>query len=254
MRGVNPADWKTREGWLSAILRISVPVRGRLRRGRHRARGRRGRDRISRSATVSSPPPTKAAASAAPMRNMSPRTASRVVKLPDHVSLEGCGRDADRGDHRLAGDVRCRRRKDGSFVLVKAVRAARGRYALQLARWPARKSPSPAARPRSIMSRPRGADLVIELSRGRRRRGGRAWAPEGVDLVVDTVGQGTPARSTGDGGAGGIVAPIGDADRRRADAGCGPRGGAGRQGDPHHSDIREPGTTTQRAGQGAGRG
>ena len=54
-----------------------------------------------------------------------------------------------------------------------------------------------------------GADLAIDYRQGDVRAQVAAWAPDGVDLVVDTVGQGTLLDSIEMVRRGGIVAPIG---------------------------------------------
>jgi NADPH2:quinone reductase len=54
-----------------------------------------------------------------------------------------------------------------------------------------------------------GADLAIDYRSDDVENAVLAWAPEGVDVVMDTVGQGTLTNAVAMTRTGGVIAPIG---------------------------------------------
>ncbi|NLT31296.1 MAG: NADP-dependent oxidoreductase [Propionibacterium sp.] len=206
--GVNPADWKTREGWLDSFFDYTFPfvlgydmsgtvaacgpdvagftVGDRVVAYSHQIRGTGGsyaEFALADAARVAVLPDTVSSAVAA------------SVPVPGVTACEAVF---------VVGDVRA-----GQKVLVNGASGGLGSYAVQLCRDLGAEVAATCSAANHDYVRDLGAHLVIDYRSEDVAAAVLAWAPDGVDLVIDAVGQGTlpdAVRMTRDGGC---VAPIG---------------------------------------------
>jgi NADPH:quinone reductase-like Zn-dependent oxidoreductase len=206
--GVNPADWKTREGWLSQFFEYQFPfvvgfdAAGVVSEVGEGVTDLKVGDRVVTASNMGRGERGSYAQYVASDRE-------RVVKLPDHVSLKDAAAMPTAAITAWQATFDVGSTKDGSFVLVNGGAGGTGTYALQLAKMAGAKVAVTCGPANVDYMRAMGADLVINYREGGVREAVQAWAPEGVDLVVDTVGQGSLLDSIEMVKRGGIVAPIG---------------------------------------------
>jgi NADPH2:quinone reductase len=206
--GVNPADWKAREGWLARYFDYRFPfvvgfdAAGRVAEIGEGVTGLAIGDRVVTASNQGKGERGSYAAFVASDRE-------RVVKLPDHVSLRDAaalptaGITAWEAVFDVGGIVA------GSTVLVNGGAGGTGSFAVQLARMAGARVAATCGPANLDYVRSLGADLAIDYRAEDVRAAVAAWAPGGVDLVVDTVGQGSLLDSIEMVRPGGIVAPIG---------------------------------------------
>jgi NADPH:quinone reductase-like Zn-dependent oxidoreductase len=188
--GINPADWKAREGWLSRYFAYQFPfvvgfdaagvvaeigegvtglaVGDRVVTASNQGRGERG----SYAQYVAS-------------------DRERVVKLPDNVLLTEAAAMPTAAITAWESVFDIGGTKEGSLVLVNGGAGGTGSYALQLAKMAGAKVAATCGPANVDYVRGLGADLVIDYRKGGVLEAVKAWAPDGLDLVVDTVGQGS---------------------------------------------------------------
>ncbi len=205
--GVNPADWKCREGWLAPFFDYRFPfVLG-----------------FDMAGTIVDVGPGVADL----------RVGERVVAY----SRQGRGEWGSYSEYALAwvdgvarlpagvGDVAAAaiptagitawealfesgRIGSGQKVLVHGGAGGVGSYAIQLARHTGA-SVAVTCGPRNLdYVRALGAELAIDYRAGSVEQAVAEWAPQGVDLVLDAVGQGSLPRAVQLTKPGGVVAPI----------------------------------------------
>ena len=205
--GVNPADWKAREGWLSAYFAYQFPfvvgfdAAGRVAEVGAGVSGLKVGDRV---VTASNQGMGERGSYAEFVRS----AAERVVRLPDHVpfdqatTLPTAGMTAWQAvlDNGMAGP--------GSFVLVNGGAGGTGSFAVQLARNAGARVAVTCSPANADYVRALGAELAIDYRQGGVFDAIRHWAPEGLDLIVDTVGQGSLLGAEAVMKRGGIIAPI----------------------------------------------
>jgi NADPH:quinone reductase len=205
--GVNPADWKTREGWLSPFFEYQFPfVLGFDAAGVVAEVGNGVTDLTIGDRVVTASNMGRGERGSYAQYVASDR--ERVVKLPDSV------RFADAAAMPTAG-VTCWEAlfdvggtKEGSQVLINGGAGGVGSYAIQLAKMVGANVAATCGPANLDYVRGLGADLAIDYRQGGVREAVRSWAPEGVDVVVDTVGQGTLPDSIEMVKRGGTVTPI----------------------------------------------
>lgn len=205
--GVNPADWKTREGWLSSFFEYQFPfVLGFDAAGVIAEVGESVTDLVVGDRVVTASNQGRGERGSYAQYVASDR--ERVVKLPDSV------RFTDAAAMPTAG-VTCWEAlfdvggvKKGSVVLINGGAGGMGSYAIQLAKMVGAQVAATCGPDNLDYICGLGADLAIDYRRGGVRDAVRSWAPDGVDLVLDTVGQGTLLDSIGMVKRGGIVSPI----------------------------------------------
>ncbi|WP_301121871.1 NADP-dependent oxidoreductase [Mycolicibacterium fortuitum] len=205
--GVNPADWKNREGWLAQFFEYRFPfvlgfdaagviaevgdgitdlsVGDRVLTASNMGRGERG----TYAEYVAS-------------------DRQRVVKLPDSVSFIEAAAMPTAGCTCWEALFDVGGITEGSSVLINGGAGGMGSYAIQLAATAGAKVAATCGPSNLGYVRDLGAELAIDYRRGRVREEVLEWAPDGVDLVVDTVGQGTLIDSIEMVRRGGIVTPI----------------------------------------------
>lgn len=206
--GVNPADWKTREGWLSQFFEYQFPfvvgfdAAGIVSEVGEGVTDLKIGDRVVTASNMGRGERGSYAQYVASDRE-------RVVKLPDHVSLKEAAAMPTAAITAWQAVFDVGGTKEGSLVLVNGGAGGTGTYALQLAKMVGARVAVTCGPTNIDYMRAMGADLVINYREGGVREAVKAWAPDGVDLVVDTVGQGSLLDSIEMVKRGGIVAPIG---------------------------------------------
>lgn len=205
--GVNPADWKNREGWLAQFFEYRFPfvlgfdaagvitevgsdvtdlaVGDRVLTASNMGRGERG----TYAEYVAS-------------------DRERVVKLPDSISFAEAAAIPTAGCTCWEALFDVGGVGEGSSVLINGGAGGMGSYAVQLAATAGARVAATCGPSNLSYVRALGADLAIDYHNGDVREQVHKWAPEGVDLVVDTVGQGTLTDSIEMVRRGGIVTPI----------------------------------------------
>ena len=205
--GVNPADWKAREGWLSLYFDYQFPfvlgfdaagvvaevgegvtdlaVGDRVVTASNQGRGERG----SYAEYVAS-------------------DRERVVKLPDHVALLDAAAMPTAAITAWEAVFDVAAVGAGQKVLVNGGAGGTGSYAIQLAKMMGADVAATCGPANLDYVRGLGADLAIDYRQGKVADAVRAWAPDGVDVVIDTVGQGTLLDSIEMVKRGGVVTPI----------------------------------------------
>ncbi|WP_240334400.1 NADP-dependent oxidoreductase [Sphingobium estronivorans] len=205
--GVNPADWKVREGWLSSFLTYGFPfvlgfdaagivaeigegvsglaVGDRVVVACNQGRGERG----SYADYVAS-------------------DVERVVKLPDHLSLRDAAALPTAGMTAWEAVFDVGGVASGQKVLVNGGAGGTGSYAIQLAKVAGAQVAATCGPHNLDYVRGLGADLAIDYRQGGVLDAVRAWAPDGVDLVIDTVGQGSLLDAVEMVKRGGLIVPI----------------------------------------------
>lgn len=205
---VNPADWKSREGWLSRYFEYAFPfvvgfdAAGVVAEVGDGVEGLAVGDRV---VTSSNQGIGERGSYAQFVRSK----AERVAKLPDHVTFRdaACLPTAGMTAWQAVFDVG--HASEGQTVVVNGGAGGTGGFAIQLAKMAgARVAATCSARNFEYVAS-LGADHAIDYREGDVYAQIRDWAPDGVDLVVDTVGQGTFVDVVDVMKRGGIVAPIG---------------------------------------------
>lgn len=205
--GVNPADWKAREGWLSQYFAYQFPfvlgfdaagvvaevgegvsdlaVGDRVVAVSNQGRGERG----SYAEYVAA-------------------ARERVVRLPDHVTLRQAAALPTAAMTAWEAVFDVGGTAAGQKVLVNGGAGGTGGYAIQLAKMAGATVAATCGPANLDYVCGLGADLAVDYRQGKVLETVRAWAPEGVDLVVDTVGQGSLLDSVELVKRGGVVSPI----------------------------------------------
>ena len=188
--GVNPADWKAREGWLAQYFTYVFPfVVGFDASGWVAEVGEGVTDLQlgDRVVTASNQGRGERGAYADYVAS----DQARIVKLPHAVSLRAAATLPTAGmtAWEAARDVGAA--GAGSLVLVNGGAGGTGSFAIQIARLAGAQVAATCSAGNTNYVTGLGADLAIDYRRGGVIEAVRGWAPQGVDLVVDTVGQGS---------------------------------------------------------------
>ncbi len=205
--GVNPADWKAREGWLAQYFAYQFPfvlgfdVAGVVAEVGEGVTDLAVGDRVVAVSNQGRGERGSYAEYVAAARE-------RVVRLPDHVTLREAAALPTAAMTAWEAVFDVGGAAAGQKVLVNGGAGGTGSYAIQLARM-AGASVAATSGPANLdYVRALGADLAVDYRQGQVLETVRAWAPEGLDLVVDTVGQGSLLDSIELVKRGGVVSPI----------------------------------------------
>ncbi|TXH05961.1 MAG: NADP-dependent oxidoreductase [Nevskiaceae bacterium] len=205
--GVNPADWKTREGWLSPFFQYRFPfVLGFDLAGTVVQAGE-GADAalIGRRVVAYSRQGYGEWGSYAEYAAV---WANAAVPLPDRVGGAEAASLPTAGITAWEALFESGHLQRGQRVLVHGGAGAVGRIAIQLAREAGAQVAATCSAANLDDVRALGAALAIDYRAGDIAAAVTAWAPQGVDLVVDAVGQGSLPQAVALTRRGGVVAPI----------------------------------------------
>ncbi|VWB40925.1 NADP-dependent oxidoreductase [Burkholderia arboris] len=188
--GVNPADWKCREGFLGAFMQYTFPfVIGFDAAGIVEAVGD-GVAGFEPGMRVFAQTDVGAGRWGAYAEYVAVRHDS-VVRLPDAVSLAEAAATPTPALAAWAGLFDDGGLRAGQTVLVHGGAGAVGTFAVQLAAQAgARVAATCSARNRDTVES-LGAEIAIDYRAGNIDAAIRTWAPGGIDLVLDAVGGGT---------------------------------------------------------------
>ena len=187
--GINPADWKDREGYLSQFYAISFPhivgfdASGTVERVGEGVTQFAPGDRVL---TVSG----HGRGGQGSYAEYLPAPADSVAKIPDELPLAQAAVvpvaaltawqalfDEARGDL-----------QPGQAVLVNGGSGGVGTFAVQFARQAGARVAASCSAAKADYVRQLGAELVVDYREGRLPEAIAGWSAGGVDLLVDTVG------------------------------------------------------------------
>lgn len=205
---VNPADWKAREGWLSRYFDYEFPfvvgfdAAGIVAEVGEGVEGLAVGDRVVT-------PGNQGMGERGSYAEYVRAAAERVVRLPDHVSLRDAATLPTAGMTAWEATIDVGQAATGKTVIVNGGAGGTGSFAIQIARLAGARVAATCSPNNSAYVASLGAERAINYREGDVYAQIRDWAPEGVDVVVDTVGQGTFVDVVDVMRRGGIVAPIG---------------------------------------------
>lgn len=205
---VNPADWKSREGWLSLYFNYEFPfVVGFDAAGivAEIGEGVTGFSVGDRVVTPGNQGMGERGSYAEFVRS----AAERVIPLPAQISLHDAATLPTAGMTAWKAVFDNGGAKAGQKVVVNGGAGGTGSFAIQLAKMAGAQVATTCSAGNADYVRALGADHVIDYRAGNVADAIRAWTPEGVDLIVDTVGQGSFVDTVDTVRRGGIICPIG---------------------------------------------
>ena len=206
--GVNPADWKSREGWLAQYFDYTFPFVVGFDAAGIVAEVGAGVDHLAvgdRVVTSGNQGMGERGSYAEYLH----ATADRTIALPDSVSLRDAATLPTAGMTAWEATIDVGKAGPGAMVVVNGGAGGTGSFAIQIAKLVGATVAATCSARNLDYVRALGADHAIDYRDGNVYSAIRAWAPQGVDLVVDTVGQGTLTGVVNLMKRGGIVAPIG---------------------------------------------
>ena len=190
--GVNPADWKFREGYNQQFFPLTFPfVLGFDAAGVVAAIGENVTgfalgDRVFTPSNLGQGQPGSYA-------EYLLASESRVAKVPASMSLESAGSipvAALTGWQALfakeKGDL-----QSGQRILLNGASGGLGSFAVQFAKWAGAEVAATCSGANADYVSGLGADLVIDYKTQNINEELASWAPEGVDMVLDAVGCGS---------------------------------------------------------------
>lgn len=206
--GVNPADWKSREGWLAQYFAYRFPFVVGFDAAGIVAEVGEGVTGLSVGDRVVTPG-NQGMGERGSYAEFVHASADRTVRLPDTMALCDAATLPTAGMTAWEAVLDVGKAASGSIVVVNGGAGGTGSFAIQLAKMAGARVAATCSARNFEYVRSLGADQAFDYRHGDLFAAIRAWAPEGLDLAVDTVGQGTftgivPAMKRG-----GIVAPIG---------------------------------------------
>lgn len=205
--GVNPADWKAREGWLAQYFAYQFPfvlgfdVAGVVAEVGEGVTDLTVGDRVIAVSNQGRGERGSYAEYVAAARE-------RAVRLPDHVTLREAAALPTAAMTAWEAVFDVGGTAAGQKVLVNGGAGGTGSYAIQLAKMAGATVAATCGPANLDYVRGLGADLAVDYRQGQVLETVHAWAPEGLDLVVDTVGQGSLLDSVELVKRGGVVSPI----------------------------------------------
>jgi len=192
--GTNPADWKCREGWLSQFFTYRFPfvlgfdASGVVTEVGPGVDGLRPGDRV---VTASNQGKGEWGTYAEYVVS----DIDRVARLPDAVSFEAAAALPTAGITAWEAVFDVAAVRPGQQVFVHGGAGGTGSYAIQLAHHAGARVVTTASGHNRDYVRSLGAELAIDYRNADVAAAVRGWAPDGVDVVIDTVGQGTLVNS-----------------------------------------------------------
>ncbi|MBV6418177.1 MAG: 2-haloacrylate reductase [Steroidobacteraceae bacterium] len=206
--GVNPADWKIREGWLKDFVPFRLPhILGFDGAGVVAALGK-GVDGLrigDRVVTASN----QGKGAWGTYAEYAVSDLDRVVPLADSIDFRAAAALPTAGITSWEALFNVGGLRAGQQVLVNGGAGGMGSWCVQLAKMAGAAVAATCGPANVEYVRSLGADLPIDYRAQDVAAVVRRWAPEGVDLIVDTVGQGTLLQSVELVKPGGILACIG---------------------------------------------
>ncbi len=206
--GINPADWKCREGWLSQFFDYKFPfvvgfdAAGIVSAVGEDVTGYKVGDKVT---THSNQGIGENGSYAEYVKSVTDRCAHVATGLSFEIaaaiptaavtSWEAC---FDTGGL-----------KAGQTVLINGGAGGMGSFAIQFAKHAGVKVAVTCSAKNIEYVKGLGADLAIDYRSEDVEKAVLAWAPDGVDLVIDTVGQGTLLNAINMTKRGGKITPIG---------------------------------------------
>lgn len=205
---VNPADWKSREGWLSQYFQYRFPFVVGFDAAGHVVEVGEDVTRLKpgdRVVTASNQGKGERGSYAQFVLS----DIERVVKLPDGVSLADAATLPTAGMTAWQAVFDAGETGPGKSVVVNGGAGGTGGFAIQLAKMAGARVATTCSARNEAYVKSLGADIAIDYHSADVAAELRAWAPEGVDVVVDTVGQGSFLFVVDCMRRGGVIAPIG---------------------------------------------
>ncbi len=188
--GVNPADWKCREGWLSQFFKYEFPFvvgfdgSGIVSEVGTGVDGVNVGDRVVARSNVGGGQPGTYA-------EYVKCSSGYVVPIADSVSLETAATIPTAAITSWEGLFEIGKLKAGQTLLVHGGAGSCGTFAIQFAKNAGAKVAATCGPNNVDYVREIGADLVINYRAENIKESLLKWARDGVDLILDTVGQGT---------------------------------------------------------------
>jgi NADPH:quinone reductase-like Zn-dependent oxidoreductase len=205
--GVNPADWKTREGWLSAFFDYRFPFVLGFDLSGTVAKVGKGADAslLGRRMVAYSQQGRGEWGSYAEYARV---WANAAVPLPDSVGLDAAAALPTAGITAWEGLFESGGLRAGQKLLVHGGAGGVGRYAVQLARHAGAEVAATCSAAKRDELLALGAARVFDYRDPRWTESLLDWAPEGVDLLLDAVGQGSLPEAVALLRRGGVLAPV----------------------------------------------
>ena len=206
--GVNPADWKGREGWLSRYFGYRFPfvlgfdAAGVIAELGEGVTGLAVGDRVVAASN-------QGLGERGSYAQFVHAAAERVMPLPAHVSLKDAATLPTAGMTAYEAALDNGKAGAGHTVLVHGGAGGTGSFAIQLARRAGARVAATCSAHNADYVRALGAERAIDYRNEDVVAALREWAPDGLDLAVDTVGQGTLVHILPAMKRGGRVTPIG---------------------------------------------
>lgn len=205
---VNPADWKAREGWLAQYFQYQFPfVVGFDAAGVVAAVGEGVTGLAVGDRVVT--PGNQGLGERGSYAEYVRSAAERVIPLPANVSFAQAATLPTAGMTAWKAVFDNGRAGPGQKVVVNGGAGGTGSFAIQLARMAGAEVAATCSAGNFDYVRSLGASHAIDYRAGSVADAIRAWAPQGVDLIVDTVGQGTFVDTIETVRRGGVICPIG---------------------------------------------
>jgi len=206
--GVNPVDWKCREGWLSHFFECKFPfVVGFAAAGLISAIGLGVSDfKVGDRVVTSS---DQGLGENGTYAEYVKSSIGRVAHLADGIDFKtgaSIPTSAVTAWEALFGTGALER---GQIVLINGGAGGMGSFAIQFAKHAGARVAATCGPNNLDYVRSLGADLAIDYHSQSVHDAVLAWAPEGIDLLLDTVGQGTMLSGIQLVKAGGRITPIG---------------------------------------------
>lgn len=188
--GVNPADWKAREGWLARYFQYQFPfVVGFDAAGIVVDVGK-GVEGLSVGDRVVTPG-NQGLGERGSYAEFLRAAAERTIRIPDHVSFAKAATLPTAGMTAWEATLDNGKAHMGSCVVINGGAGGCGSFAIQLARMAGARVIATCSAANFDYVRSLGSDVVIDYRSENVTAAIMHHAPGGVDLVVDTVGQGT---------------------------------------------------------------
>jgi len=206
--GVNPVDWKCREGWLAPLFEAKFPfVIGFAGAGVVSAVGPEVVDfRVGDRVVTNSDQAVGENGTYAEYVRVS---AGRVAHLAQSVDFATAASIPTSGVTSWESVFGSGELQSGQSVLINGGAGGMGSFAIQFAKYAGARVAATCGPQNVEYVRELGADLAIDYRCGDVQAAVLDWAPGGVDLLVDLVGQGTIRNGVEMVKRGGRVVPIG---------------------------------------------
>lgn len=187
---VNPADWKAREGWLARYFDYQFPFVVGFDAAGIVVEVGEGVTHVKVGDRVVTPG-NQGMGERGSYAEFVRAAAERVIPLPANLSLRDAATLPTAGMTAWQATLDPRPLAPGSLVVVNGGAGGTGSFAIQLARMAGARVATTCSARNFAYVRSLGADHAIDYREGDVFAALRAWAGDGLDLAVDTVGQGS---------------------------------------------------------------